>query len=193
MPFSILYVCTGNICRSPLAERLLRVRLDAALGGRARAFAVSSAGTHGWEGSAMDRTAAAELARLGGDPAAFRGRRLAAKHIESADLVLTATRVHRSFVLGEVPAALKRTFTMCEFAHLVDSAVRGDVPTRPESPAELVSWAAAQRGMATLDDYDITDPYGGSSTVHNTVADQISACVDLIVAALTITAVSAAH
>lgn len=191
MAFSILYVCTGNICRSPLAERLLRARLDTALGDRAGDFIVSSAGTHGWEGSAMDRTAAAELTRLGGDPQAFRGRLLAARHIETADLVLTATRSHRSFVLGELPEALKRTFTMCEFAHLADGAFDTSAP--PESPAELVAWAAGQRGMATLDNYDITDPYGAANDVHLGVADQIAACVDQTVAALTRTVVSPAQ
>ena len=76
MVFSILYVCTGNICRSPLAERLLTMRLDAALGQRSSVFGVTSAGTHGWDGSEMDPAAASQLIRLGGDPAGFTGRQL---------------------------------------------------------------------------------------------------------------------
>ncbi|MDQ3422084.1 MAG: low molecular weight phosphatase family protein, partial [Actinomycetota bacterium] len=55
----MLVVCTGNICRSPLAERLLQRRL----GDRA---VVRSAGVQGLEASAMDPYAAAQLERLGG-------------------------------------------------------------------------------------------------------------------------------
>jgi len=191
MPFSILYVCTGNICRSPLAERLLRARLDAALGQRAKAFSITSAGTHGWDGAAMDRLAAAELARLGGDPAAFRSKLLTPQHIESSDLVLTATRAHRSFVLSDVPQALRRTFTMCEFADLVDG-FSCDNETARGSTEALVAWAASRRGSARLDAYDIADPYGASGQAHTSVANQISACVDRTVAALGATALTTA-
>jgi len=186
MSFSILYVCTGNICRSPLAERLLTMRLDAALGQRSSVFGVTSAGTHGWDGSEMDPAAASQLIRLGGDPAGFTGRQLTPAFMQSADLVLTATRAHRQLVLSELPQALRRTFTMTEFAHLVESS--GDRPTPADSPAELVAWAASRRGSATLDDYDVADPYGASPRVHHEVADRISAYVDQTVAALAGTA-----
>ena len=193
MSFSILFVCTGNICRSPLGERLLHARLRATLGDRAQTFAVGSAGTHGWEGAAMDPTAAAELVRLGGDPTDFRGRQLTAELIAAADLVLTATRVHRRAVLGELPEALRRTFTMTEFAHLVTDAETADRPTSAESPAGLVAWAASHRGSATLDDYDVADPYGASQAVHQRVADHISTCVDQTVTALAATEATAAR
>jgi len=177
MPFSILFVCTGNICRSPLAERLLHARLGAAVGDRRDSFVVRSAGTHGWEGSDMDPAAAAELVRLGGSPRDFRGRQLTAELIAAADLVLTATRAHRRIVLGELPEALRRTFTICEFAHLVEGPSEAEVDTA----AGLVARAASRRGSATLDDYDIADPYGASAVVHRQVADHISACIDQIV------------
>lgn len=71
-PFGILFVCTANICRSPMAEHLLRGSLAALLdtGGAIR-FDVSSAGILGWDGEPMDPAAAAELRRLGGDPSRF--------------------------------------------------------------------------------------------------------------------------
>ena len=193
MSFSILCVCTGNICRSPLAERLLRARLGGMLGDRARTFAVGSAGTHGWEGAAMDPVAAGELVRLGGDPTSFRGRQLTAELISAADLVLTATRGHRRVVLGELPEALRRTFTMTEFAHLVTDVETADRSADAESPAGLVAWAASRRGSATLDDYDIADPYGASQGVHQRVADHISTFVDQTVTALAATAGTSAR
>lgn len=168
--FSILVVCTGNICRSPLAERLLQQRLGAE-------FEVVSAGTHGWEGAEMDRAAAAELRRLGGDPTGFRSSPLRAEHICAADLVLTATRAHRSAVLAEEPSALLRTFTLRELAHLAPR-LEGDVPT------DLVAQAAKLRSAADLDDYDVPDPYGAPTQRYQEVADTIAACVAPVADAL---------
>ncbi|WP_333619623.1 low molecular weight protein-tyrosine-phosphatase [Dietzia sp.] len=64
--FHIVFVCTGNICRSPMAEAMVRDALDSAgLGGRVE---VESAGTGGWHaGDGMDPRAAAELESLGID------------------------------------------------------------------------------------------------------------------------------
>ena len=124
-------VCTANICRSPTAEYLLRnelLRLAPLL-----TFEVSSAGVRGWDGSEMDRMAAAELRRLGGDPANFRARSFTAAMGGAADLLLTATTEHRRYVLQEVPQALRRTFTLLEFAYLAAATedvrdARGDAP-----------------------------------------------------------------
>ena len=144
-PFRILIVCTANICRSPLAERLLwRALDDPTEAGSTPQFVVSSAGTQGWDGSPMDPCVADELRRLGGDPTGFLAKSLQPTYCERADLILTATLAHRATVLQEVPQALKRTFTLLEFAHLVEHiehvrAAEGD-------PAELVSRAAAARG-----------------------------------------------
>ena len=130
--FRILAVCTANICRSPMVEYLLRSSLAASAdrldGVR---FEVSSAGVRGWDGSPMDPPAAEELRRLGGDPSRFVARSFGAALGERADLILTATTDHRSLVLQEVPQALRRTFTLLEFARLV-SAVDGS--TAGEGP-----------------------------------------------------------
>src|SRR5215213_2499267 len=92
-PFSVLHVCMGNICRSPMAERLLRQAVWERVGDRADELLLSrSAGTGGWHaGEAMNPPAARELRRRGGDDAGFAARRLLGEHIDTADLVLTAT------------------------------------------------------------------------------------------------------
>jgi protein-tyrosine phosphatase len=167
--FSVLVVCLGNICRSPLAERLLRLRLDGLLGDRRDAVGVSSAGVRAVVGSPMDAHAAAELRRLGGDPDGFAGRQMTADLAASADLVLTATRTLRSRVLEEAPRALKRTFTIRELAALSGSAGVRERPVK--SPADLVARAASWRGSETVDDYDVPDPIGRSAEFHRTVAD----------------------
>lgn len=181
--FRILVVCTGNICRSPLAERLLRTRLDARLGEDGPQVVVGSAGARGLDRSPMDRHAAAELRRLGGDPDEFSSRPLTDVHVTEADLVLTATREHRSAVLSRFPEALRRTFTLLEFAALapyrpLPDAVPGDILP------SLVQEAAQRRASAASADHDIPDPYTRARDVHREVADLIGDAVERIVTGL---------
>ncbi|MET0766040.1 MAG: adenylyl-sulfate kinase, partial [Aeromicrobium sp.] len=133
--FAILAVCTANICRSPMMEILLRAHLDP------DRFEVASAGVRGWDRKPMDATAALELARLGHEADTFVSHRIDSYLVDSADLVLTATREHRSDVLALNPQALRRSFTLVEFAALT-SLVDGD------GPAELVAQAALRRSLA---------------------------------------------
>lgn len=179
-PFRILTVCIGNMCRSPLAERLLRLRLaDAASSG---AVAVDSAGVGAGVGSPMEELAAGELTRLGGDPTGFRARQVSADIIGAADLVLCATRDIRTRTLQEQPRVMKRAFTFIEFAGLCRHAEEQGL--QPESAPALVAWAATHRGSVAGDRLDIDDPIGLGAEVHTQVANQIDEQVTVIVAAL---------
>jgi protein-tyrosine phosphatase len=164
--FAILAVCTANICRSPMIEILLRDQLDPAR------FEVASAGVRGWDSKPMDSTAALELARLGHSADAFRSHPIDSYLVDSADLILTATREHRSDVLALNPQALRRSFTLVEFASLT-GVVDGD------GPAELVREAARRRSLAPAD-VDIRDPYRRGPDVHRRTADDIAAAVATI-------------
>jgi protein-tyrosine phosphatase len=179
--FHILVVCTGNICRSPLTERLLRRRLDDRLGRGAEGIVVSSAGARGLDRSPMDLRAAEQLRRLGGDPEDFLARSLTEWHVNGADLVLTATRGHRAAVLSEAPAALHRTFTLLEFSDLAPYRTLDAVDHGRDLLVGLVAEAAQRRGSATLQEYDVPDPYMQSAERHREVADVISSAVDGIV------------
>lgn len=157
--FAVLAVCTANICRSPLIEALLRDRLDRDV------FEVASAGTRGWDQQPMDAMAAMELMRLGLRPGTFRSHPIDGQLVESAGLILTAARVHRSEILSSAPQALRRTFTLREFALLVPTVDAPDLET-------LVAEAARARGTVR-GPLDVDDPYRRSPEVHRGVADQI--------------------
>ena len=95
-PYRVTVVCTGNICRSPMGEFVLRERFEqAGLGDR---VVVDSAGTHSWEvGNPADPRTLAVLARNGHDD--FGGSEHVARRFERAwfdevDLVLAADRGH---------------------------------------------------------------------------------------------------
>jgi len=165
----ILLVCVANVCRSPLAERVLVMRLQQLLGDAAGAIDVSSAGVLALVGSPMDDLAADQLRRLGGDPRGSAATQWTSTMSEDADLVLTATRDLRSRVLEDTPRVLRRTFTIPEFAALAASNIFRE--RRVTSAGDLVGRAAAQRGSVVLEDYDVPDPVGQSTRVHREVAD----------------------
>src|SRR3954447_22518217 len=168
--FTVLLVCTGNICRSALAERLGRAYLDELLGDDAGAIRLVSAGTRAVIGSGMHPDSALVLQGLGGEPGNFRARQLADTFVTEADLTLTMTREHRRAVLALAPRALARTFTLREAAALL-GLVDESVDPPGENPAErarsLVQEMAAARPRRTGgEDDDIRDPIGQPLEVH---------------------------
>lgn len=174
--FEVLVVCVGNICRSPVAERLLRRRLATLLDGSATRIEVSSAGLRAMVRSRMDHKAAIELDRLGGDPHDFFSRQLTGALVDQADLVLTATQRLRSQVLHEAPRALKRTFSIRELAALMGSPR----VQAADGLVALVDAAGLARAATGVRDYDVPDPIGGSPAVHRRVAEMLDAECEVI-------------
>jgi protein-tyrosine phosphatase len=171
--FRVLFVCVGNVCRSPLGERLLAHRLE----GRrleGRRVEVASAGVAAMVGSAMTPESQHHLTSLGGSADGFVARQLTPAMVEESDLVLTATKAIRSRVLEDAPGALRRTFTVLEFAALLD------VVGTQQDVADLVRTASEERSRATLDDYDIPDPYGRGDAMHAEAAALMAAAVEKI-------------
>ncbi|MER7464877.1 protein-tyrosine-phosphatase [Streptomyces sp. NPDC097981] len=191
--FRILHVSTGNVCRSPITERLTRHALAHRLGGiPARDLIVESAGTWGHEGAPMEANAAAVLADFGADASGFTGRELLDEHVIRADLVLTATRDHRAQVISMGHSAGLRTFTLKEFTRLVRAIDPATLPPLDDGVAEraraLVRAAAALRGwlLAPSPDADeVYDPYGSPITFFRSIGDEINQALDPVVTALT--------
>jgi protein-tyrosine phosphatase len=180
-PFGVLFVCTGNICRSPIAERLTRAYLDEAVGADAALVRIESAGTRAVVGSGVHPDSSAVLTSLGGDPGGFVARQLTDGHAAVADLTLTLTRAHRRSVLNRAPRALSRTFTLREAADLAllvpsDVDLPGD--TFPDRCRSFVNEMAAARARRATDAHDdIADPIGQPATVHSAVGDEIADAV----------------
>lgn len=157
----VLHVCTGNLCRSPIAEHLMRAGL-AARG--VHDVDVGSAGTLGRDGP-MDPGALDVLARRGIDGSAFRSRALTEELVAGADLVLTASREHRAAVAALRPDAVPRTYTLRELAGLVrdlDAAhAPEDLSADPAARAAVLLPLAAARRVPGGRDLDLADPYRG--------------------------------
>ena len=115
-PFRVTVVCSGNICRSPMAEVILRDLLrDAGLGDQ---VGVDSAGTTRWEvGSPIDPRAGAELRRRGYDGSAHVARQFEPSWFPDLDLVLAADAGH-ALVLrrwARTPADAEKVHRLREF------------------------------------------------------------------------------
>lgn len=164
-------VCTANICRSPMAEYLLR---QAWVSETPVTVQVSSAGVRGFDGAEMDPAAAEQLRRLGGDPTGFRSRPLTDAQCAQSDLILTATRRHRSQVLERMPRMLRRTFTLLELAAALPVAL-SEQPEEVPDPVARVTRAAKIRSSVPVigEAQDIGDPYGGPPELHEHTAELI--------------------
>ncbi|WP_341854323.1 hypothetical protein [Brachybacterium sp. GPGPB12] len=143
-PPSVLFVCTGNVCRSPFAEHLLRDRLP---GNRA-----ASRGIFALEGSAMESQMAGELSARGVDPQGFRARQVSATDL-GADLILTMSRRQRAYLLEEFPAATRRIGHMGHVPELARMASEN-------SAAPLKEIISAWTRRAIPAGLDVPDPYG---------------------------------
>jgi protein-tyrosine phosphatase len=182
MSFIVLFICTGNICRSPMAERLFEARTDPALPLR-----TASAGTSGLTGWGMDAPSALVLRELGGDGEGHSALRLSRQLIVDADLILTAEIGHRDAVGRADRRARERTFTLREFGRV--GAGLGPLP-HPTSADELcarVAQVAARRaalpaGSPEID--NIADPYGAPLDFVRYCGTQTAAAVDGVIDAL---------
>jgi protein-tyrosine phosphatase len=179
-PFAILFVCTGNMCRSPLAERLARGWLTHA---GTVGVEVSSAGTHAVVGAPMHPDSAVALRWLGGDPDGFVARQLTEEITDCADLILTAARPHREIVAELCPAAVARTFTLREFAGLAATVPAGDIAGIEDVAARaraLTAAAAPLRGRLAAwppHELDVPDPVGQPMAVQQGTALAIAEAI----------------
>lgn len=171
--FHVLFVCTGNVCRSPAAEllfaRAARARTD---------LAGSSAGMDALDGHGIDHATAEALLRLGVDPSRHVARTVTTEMLASADLILTAEGAQRDRIMAQFPTLFRRTFTLLEFARLggsVDAA----------GPAAAVAQIAGRRGAASPRSGehadDVRDPYRDAGPLATQVVAQILACTEQLV------------
>ncbi len=112
-----MLVCTGNTCRSPIAQALLQRRLDmlAADSGRTE-YRIESAGLLSGDGYPASPEAVEVMREEGIDIRGHRSIGLKEKHIKKANLVLTMTTRHRDYLRELYPEKSDITYTICEIA-----------------------------------------------------------------------------
>jgi protein-tyrosine phosphatase len=178
---SILVVCTGNICRSPIAEGMIRAAVSLHSFGD-DAVEVSSAGTNGWEGSAAMPESVQAASERGVDIIGHIARRLTDEMLDEADLVVCMAMDHREVIEAERPDVAARTFTLKELVRLLE-----DLPGRaPNLQARVKEADDLRRGGFDGNpmDEDIADPLGFSIETYRAVAWELQAWCERLVAGL---------
>ena len=163
----VLFVCTGNICRSPMAEWLLRHRAEEA---GWTALETLSAGTWATDGSAATDEAQQVLAGAGVDAGhAHRSQTLTEGMVEKATVVVAMTSVHLREIESVAPGSKAKVFLMKELAELVDEGGAGVdgllAARRPE-------WRRA---------LDLDDPMGFGIGTYRSCFAEISRGIDELV------------
>ena len=178
---SILVVCTGNICRSPIAEGMLRNALTARFGGAAPE--VSSAGTWGVEGAAATADAVKAAAERGVALGAHSARRLSPDRARGADLLVGMAVEHREAIEHDREVA-DRAFTLKELVRLLESLP----PPPPGSGADSVVDRVAEAARARRDgfqgnvlDEDVADPIGLPLQSYRAIAWELDEWIDRLV------------
>ena len=185
--FRILTVCTGNICRSPLAESILRLDLDPEI------FTISSAGIMAVQGGRVP----APQVRIGksvgvSDLEQHRAQQITVGKIGISDLVLGLSRGHRKRIARLEPTSVKKLFTMREFAHIAQHVTPDDIEEQlAGSPSPLhaaVAAVNAKRGMISPplmgEEQDVVDPFRKSRSVYKQSRDELVPATEVTAAFL---------
>lgn len=180
----ILFVCEGNVCRSPYAVAAFTERWSTLAG--ARPTIVSSAGTR----AVVDAGAHDLLRPHVRDHDALdrhRARQITAPIVREQDLVLTMSRAQRGVVLDLVPAALRRTFSLGEVQRLAEPLLDGwqtDTLRQGDTLHELLGRQRAAIGGASSAGDDVADPVLDGPAAFAGMATRVDRAVDELVALL---------
>ncbi len=180
----ILFVCTGNTCRSPMAEGFMRKLAKE----RGIPVEVRSAGVAAMDGMSMSRHAEAVL-RDHQIQDQITSSSLRADVLEWADLVLTLTGSHKQNVLARFPAAAGKVYTLKEYAEN-DKRILDDL----EELDRLYASIEIRRSLGeTIDSsdyerliemqqrmpsFDIVDPFGGTRDDYEIAAADIRSALE---------------
>jgi protein-tyrosine phosphatase len=187
----ILFVCTGNTCRSPIAERLLRHKAAQA----GLKLEVRSAGIAASDGAPVSENARILLERRGIE-ASGKAQSVTPELMDWAELVLTMTMGHKNALIQRFPDAVEKIRTLKEYAIDDPETIRlrreaerlaGELQMKialsePIGDEERRRWVELERALPSD---DVADPFGGDLAVYEATADEIDRLLERVLQKLT--------
>jgi protein-tyrosine phosphatase len=184
----VLFLCEGNVCRSPFAQRVLQRSF---VSSGILDVSVASAGLRPIAGHAIDDDTAWLIEQMGGSVNGHRARRVRTQDLERSVLVLAATRDLRAQAALLLPRAVQYLFTIRQVEHILNEAY-------PDGPPRMQGENGKVRVTALVDalrdhrllppgdpaDDDVVDPFGKSRNAHVLAASQILPSIDVLGRAL---------
>ena len=169
----VFFICTGNLCRSPMAEGLMRHQLEQR--GCTEVF-VSSAGTWAYDGSPATPDAVETVSKSGVDLGDHRSRPIAMDELLAADVIVAMTSVHVRELASLAPEVIDRIVLMKELREIDPMPVPDDASVEQRVDALLRGKRPPRRRSL-----DVDDPMGLPAHAYERTARELREGIDVLV------------
>lgn len=172
---NILFVCTGNTCRSAMAEAIFNSVTEDGTGS-GKPFSAASAGIFAFDGDSASGNAVSVLFNdMEIDISAHRSRQINKEIADRADIILTMTREHKRTMIQMFPETADRVYVLKEY-------IKKEYIKKEDIKKEDINNGMKSPGINDYDySLDITDPYGMPIRVYQKCAEEIKDAIDKLV------------